>query len=263
MTRAAVGAFAALLAVGGTAHAAPGTKSTALGDGTARVAIPVTKPIVDPIKMSLPPHSGWLPCRQGYVWREAGSNDSVCVEPRVRDQASSDNAQAAARRAPGNGGHGPDACATGYVWREAYPGDVVCVEPAVREQARSDNAQADDRRVAARLWLSLWSPAPKCDGEVCSKTSTEDIPRIQLNGDHYNFGKVLLTIQGNDGDPVWSGTVDAARNAGLAGGSFTVRTSALDCSAGSTRANGFAQAYDTLSGRWSPRIPLPVGCEVL
>ena len=37
-------------------------------------------------------------CVQGYVWRNAGPNDAVCVTPETRSQAARDNAEAAARR---------------------------------------------------------------------------------------------------------------------------------------------------------------------
>jgi hypothetical protein len=36
-------------------------------------------------------------CPQGFVWREAFSGDHVCVTPASRDQARSDNSQAAVR----------------------------------------------------------------------------------------------------------------------------------------------------------------------
>ncbi|MFI2434320.1 hypothetical protein [Streptomyces sp. NPDC018693] len=203
-------------------------------------------------------------CRQGYVWREARPGDRVCVEPWVRDQARADNAQAAARRQPGNGGNGPYACATGYVWREAYRGDVVCVDPRVREQARRDNRLADDRRVSARLWKSRWYPARQCDGDVCTIPSDADVPRIKLNGDHYNFGQVRLVVRRNsDNRLLWSGTVVAARHTGFAGGSFGKRIPLTDCSRYGRPNNGYAQAYDVISQRWSARVPVSVGCATL
>jgi hypothetical protein len=33
-------------------------------------------------------------CKPGFVWREAFSNDHVCVDPAVRAQAQADNAAA-------------------------------------------------------------------------------------------------------------------------------------------------------------------------
>lgn len=78
-------------------------------------------------------------CVQGFVWREAGPNDRVCVAPDIRDQTRADNAQAGARRSPNGGAYGPDTCLQGYVWREAFPGDHVCVVPATRTRAAQDN----------------------------------------------------------------------------------------------------------------------------
>lgn len=203
-------------------------------------------------------------CLEGYVWREARAGDHVCVEPRVRDQVRRDNAQAAARRAPGTNGNGPNACAVGYVWREAYPGDVVCVEPRVRDQARSDNAKAADRRVSTRLWKTRWFPTTRCEGEVCSSRSDGDIPRIQLNGDHYNVGEVRLVIRrSSDNRVMWSGTVNATRHTGFAGGSFGKKTTLTDCSRYGTPVNGYAQAYDVIAQRWSARLPVSIGCSTL
>ena len=84
-------------------------------------------------------------CLNGYVWREAGAGDLVCVTPAVRSQTRDENAQAAARRSPTGGPYGPDTCLVGYVWREAFPGDHVCVPPDRRTQARADNAEAGNR----------------------------------------------------------------------------------------------------------------------
>jgi hypothetical protein len=88
-------------------------------------------------------------CLQGFVWREAGPADHVCVTPAVREQARQDNAAAASRRTPG--AYGPDTCKAGFVWREAFGGDHVCVVPTVRTQAQSDNAAANDRHNPARF----------------------------------------------------------------------------------------------------------------
>jgi hypothetical protein len=40
-----------------------------------------------------------IPCKQGYVWREAIRDDYVCVLPRERTQAAEDNRQAQSRLA--------------------------------------------------------------------------------------------------------------------------------------------------------------------
>jgi hypothetical protein len=85
-------------------------------------------------------------CAQGYVWREAFAGDHVCVTPRTRAQAASDNSQAAARRQPGGGAYGPNTCLPGWVWRIARTDDLVCVTPEVRAQAAADNAAAGSRR---------------------------------------------------------------------------------------------------------------------
>jgi hypothetical protein len=84
-------------------------------------------------------------CAQGYVWRGVRDDDHVCVTPQMRDQISSDNAQAAARRSPTGGPFGPDTCRQGFVWRGAFPEDHVCVELRTREQVEQDNRWAAAR----------------------------------------------------------------------------------------------------------------------
>ncbi|MEW9529685.1 hypothetical protein [Microbispora sp. NPDC049125] len=201
-------------------------------------------------------------CREGYVWREARTGDVVCVTGATRTQTAADNSVKASRWT--SGPFGPHTCVTGYVWREAFAGDDVCVVPAVRSQARADNAAAADRKVSARLWISRYTVPPRDNGDGTStSTSVDDIPRLKLNGDHYNFGQVRLYIRYTTGRLYWSGTVNATAHTGYAGGSFGKKTGAFDCAAPGRPANAYAQAYDVLSGRWSARVPVRVGCAVL
>jgi hypothetical protein len=83
-------------------------------------------------------------CLAGFVWREAYAGDTVCVEPRQREQAIADNAAGASRVDPA-GAWGPQSCASGYVWRLAREDDLVCVEPWVRDQVEADNEAAPFR----------------------------------------------------------------------------------------------------------------------
>jgi hypothetical protein len=84
-------------------------------------------------------------CIEGYVWREAGPSDHVCVRPEVRARVAQQNILAASRRNPQGGPFGPDTCLQGFVWREAFPGDHVCVSGQEREEVARDNAQAAAR----------------------------------------------------------------------------------------------------------------------
>jgi hypothetical protein len=81
-------------------------------------------------------------CIQGYVWREAGPGDHVCVTPKTRSDTAYDNSQADQRHVPGS-----DTCIQGYVWREAFANDNVCVLPITRANAQYDNSQAPYRVV--------------------------------------------------------------------------------------------------------------------
>src|SRR4051812_7728771 len=89
--------------------------------------------------------SGEDTCLNGYVWREAGPDDHVCVTPATRTQTKADNAAHASRVVPG-GAWGPNTCQEGFVWRDAFAGDEVCVTPATRSQAAADNAAGPSRR---------------------------------------------------------------------------------------------------------------------
>jgi hypothetical protein len=84
-------------------------------------------------------------CIAGYVWREAGPSDHVCVRPEVRDKVASQNALADSRRDPRGGVYGPNTCLSGYVWRSAFPSDLVCVTPEERDEVARDNALAAAR----------------------------------------------------------------------------------------------------------------------
>ena len=109
-------------------------------------------------------------CVSGYVWRNARSDDHVCVIPTVRAQTADDNAHKKDRwihdiqSGPATGAclgmAGQDfqncvakleniPCKSGFVWRDAFPDDYVCVLPATRAQAKRDNAAARSRRVDA------------------------------------------------------------------------------------------------------------------
>ena len=84
-------------------------------------------------------------CTQGFVWREAGTVDHVCVTPQTRAETAADNRAALSRVNPNGGPFGRFTCLQGFVWREAFNGDTVCVTPATRAQAAADNAQAANR----------------------------------------------------------------------------------------------------------------------
>lgn len=84
------------------------------------------------------------PCLSGYVWREAGANDAVCVTPESRALSAQENAVAASRRDV-RGGYGSASCANGFVWREAFDGDLVCVTPERRAAVAEENRLAPER----------------------------------------------------------------------------------------------------------------------
>src|SRR5580704_15343712 len=208
-----------------------------------------------------------VPCLQGYVWRKAYAGDYVCVTPGNRTQAAADNAAALSRVAPGGGAYGQYTCQQGYVWRQVVPDDYVCVTPAVRAQAAYDNSQANNRVALFSLWMSDWTPPPvssgqNCSAEVCTTTDGGwDGPNFQINGDHFNFGPVLLQIRSNSGTVLWSQTVTATDYPGFPGGALYAQTPIGDCSSDpGTSDNDYVIAYDTVSGRWSNELPIDSDC---
>jgi hypothetical protein len=208
-----------------------------------------------------------VPCLQGYVWRKAYAGDYVCVTPAIRSQAAADNAAAVSRVAPGGGAYGQYTCQQGYVWRQVVPDDYVCVTPAVRAQAAYDNSQANNRVALFSLWMSDWTPPSQssgqnCSGDVCTTTDGGwDGPNFQINGDHFNFGPVLLQIRSNSGTVLWSQTVTATDYPGFPGGALYAQTPIGDCSSDpGTTDNDYVIAYDTVSGRWSNELPIDSDC---
>jgi hypothetical protein len=105
--------------------------------------------------LAQPMHSGVDTCAPPYVWREAFSGDTVCVEVQRRTQVKADNAQAGARLAhkctpPNCTFTAPDNCIAPYVWREARPEDHVCVTVDERKRVAQENATANQRRAVPR-----------------------------------------------------------------------------------------------------------------
>jgi hypothetical protein len=86
-------------------------------------------------------------CVYGYLWREAGPGDHVCVTPETRRRTAMENSRAEAYRNPNGGRYGPETCLDGFVWRNAFAGDHVCVWPQSNMQAAEDNSRARERIV--------------------------------------------------------------------------------------------------------------------
>jgi hypothetical protein len=260
---------------GGSASsgATSGGGSSSGGSGTGPHLLIPTFPHTPPtIVTSIPSPSGTIgdpgvPCLQGYVWRQAFAGDYVCVTPANRTEAAADNAAALSRVQPGGGAYGTYTCQPGYVWRQVVPDDYVCVTPAVRSQAAYDNSQANDRAALLSLWMSDWTPPSQppqqnCSGGVCTTTEGGwDGPNFQINGDHFNFGRVLLEIRSNNGTVLWSQNVSATSYPGFPGAALWAQTPIGDCSGvPGTTDNDYVIAYDAVSGRWSNSVPIDSDC---
>jgi hypothetical protein len=263
---------------GGTSTGGTGTGGTGSGSsgsaGTVHPIIPSFPHVPITIITTIPSPTGTIgdpgvPCLMGYVWRQSYSGDYVCVVPATRTQATADDAAAASRVQSGGGAYGQYTCVQGYVWRQVVPDDYTCVIPAVRAQAAYDNSQAGNRVLLMNLWVSDWTPpsqpSQNCSGGVCTTTSGGwGGPNFQINGDLFNFGPVLLEIRRNDGSLLWSTTVMAMGYQGFPGAALYAQTPIGDCSGvPGTSDNDYVIAYDTVSGRWSAKLPINSDCASL
>jgi hypothetical protein len=256
-------------ASGGGASGGGGSSSDGTGPHLLIPTFPHTPPT---IVTAIPSPSGTIGdpgvlCLQGYVWRQAFAGDYVCVTPGNRAEAAADNAAAVSRVQPGGGAYGTYTCQQGYVWRQVVPDDYVCVTPGVRAEAAYDNSQANNRVALLSLWMSDWTPPSQpaqqnCSGNVCTTTSGGwDGPNFQINGDHFNFGPVLLQIRSNNGTVLWSQTVNATSYPGFPGAALYAQTQIGDCSGvPGTTDNDYVIAYDAVSHRWSNSVPIDSDC---
>jgi hypothetical protein len=79
---------------------------------------------------------GWE-CPPGFVWRNAGRTDWLCVDPAEARRIAEEN-----RRAAKDWVEGPDgipSCRSGLVRRGAFKSDFVCVDPLRRERVQTMN----------------------------------------------------------------------------------------------------------------------------
>jgi hypothetical protein len=162
----------------------------------------------------------------------------VCVTPANHAQALADDAAADSRIQQGGGAYGPYTCIQGYVWRQVVPDDYTCVTPAVRSQAAYDNSQAASRVALLHL---------------CTIGTN-----VEVAGDAFNFGPVLVEVRSSGGTVIWSEQVTASSIASLPGGAFYAQTSIQMPS----NPSGYSViALDIASGRWSSQIPIDSYCS--
>lgn len=79
---------------------------------------------------------GWQ-CPPGFVWRNAGRTDWLCVDPQEALRIDRENQEAAANWV--DGPDGAPVCRSGLVKREAFKSDIVCVDPLRRDATRQMN----------------------------------------------------------------------------------------------------------------------------
>jgi hypothetical protein len=79
---------------------------------------------------------GWR-CPPGFVWRNAGRQDWLCVEAFEAERIARENEHASDTWIEGP--RGRRNCRSGLVPRAAFNGDPVCVDPLRRESIRMMN----------------------------------------------------------------------------------------------------------------------------
>ena len=205
--------------------------------------------------------SGPDTCLEGFVWREATSQDHVCVTPATREQTVFDNGQAAARRSPTGGASGADTCLPGYVWREAVPDDHVCVTPETRAQAAADNGLASRRRNSLLLLTTRYTLAPRCTGGTCETTSVDDLPRYRLRVFNINIGTATVILRHKSSKRTiqrWRRATTPAAD-GI-GARLVLSTGRFAC--GGTNDSEFL-VRDPISTRWSRPLAVSALCARL
>lgn len=116
---------------------------------TVAVPMPVVEPpVVEEAETGCNPSYGT--CIEGFVWRQAGPEDRVCVTPESRNLAALENQQAGARRNPNGGPYGPDTCLMGFVWRDGFANDHTCVTGERRSIVAQENQAGPSRYRACR-----------------------------------------------------------------------------------------------------------------
>ncbi|WP_285550658.1 hypothetical protein [Actinoplanes regularis] len=80
---------------------------------------------------------------------------------------------------------------------------------------------------------------------------------LKIAGGYFtDGGKVYVVVKLNSGTKKFSKNVTAHTHPITPGGAIYVETTvASPCGAGN---NGYARAYDYTTGRWSPRLPVPI-----
>jgi hypothetical protein len=137
---------------------APGTKLKDSEPVALTVAVPMPvvvpdepveqPPIVEEAEAGCEPSLGT--CIDGFVWRQAGPGDRVCVTPESRNLAAMENQQANARRNPNGGPYGPDTCLMGFVWRDGFANDHTCVTGERRSIVAQENQAGPSRYRSCR-----------------------------------------------------------------------------------------------------------------
>ncbi|KAH7417735.1 hypothetical protein BKA64DRAFT_637082 [Cadophora sp. MPI-SDFR-AT-0126] len=117
------------------------------------------------------------------------------------------------------------------------------------------------------VWITHWFPPPQCSNGVCTITSTDDLPHIQINGEGFTVGgRVFGGIYRWPANTLsWGMNINVRRWPGYRDGSFGLHTPVIDCRPfdQTHSATSFAAAYDWSTARWSPVVWLYTGCAVL
>jgi hypothetical protein len=119
--------------------------------------------------------------------------------------------------------------------------------------------------VEREVWYGHWFPAPVCNGDICSITSLDDLPRFWISGQDFNNGRIYVGIFRRDGTPIKSITINSGVWQGFVAYAWGWKADMIDCAAigAPITDNSFIQAKDLTNNLWSNRIFVTTGCPVL
>jgi len=138
---------------------------------------------------------------------------------------------------------------------------------SITEPDHNGTTLAGRQATGLAVWVSHWYPPPQCSDGVCTVTSGDDLPHIQINGDGFTVGgRVFAGIYTWPANSLyWGMNINVQFWPGFRDGSFGLQTPVIDClpSDPSHVGNSYAAAYDWTTASWSPIWWLYTGCAVL
>jgi len=137
-----------------------------------------------------------------------------------------------------------------------------CLPAMPSTPLQRDGAKLPLARDEVRVSLGTYPPElATCVGAVCAVAPDFDV-RYVVRADRINVGQALVVLFRNSDDTrLWSTSVAVTPYGTQPGGWLSVQTGILDCAGGANTApNAYFRVRDGVSGRWSIRQYVTIGC---